>query len=130
MINREHLKRIADFLEFDPRVKDHFDLSSYVDLHGQEKLGDCGTTACAVGWFPHIFPESWEYRMGNIPYLADMPSNYLVREHVAVFLLGLDALTEYLPDDDLISKFFYNQLDCKDPMVVVKMIRDYLSNNA
>ena len=64
-MNKERLLKIAQFLR--EKVDDsNFNLDDYTNSPGQFKPDDlfvhnCGTTACAVGFFPHIFPDDWGY---------------------------------------------------------------------
>lgn len=65
-MNKERLIKIAEFLENLPEHK--FDFSAYVILGSKQPLEalcsleeHCGTTACAIGWLPAIFPESFKW---------------------------------------------------------------------
>ena len=51
------LLALADFLENDPRVKGHFNMSTIVDARmkgARPDLAECGSAACAMGWAPHV----------------------------------------------------------------------------
>jgi hypothetical protein len=79
----DRLTSLADFMD---RInKSHFNLESWVDtperedqdnyekkrlkiLSDLERIsqtpelpGTCGTTACAIGWCPAVFPDEWEW---------------------------------------------------------------------
>lgn len=63
---KERLLKLADAIE---KLDDkNFDLRSYVKLKGdiedlkQKKL-NCGTTCCAIGWMPSVFPRICEWKL-------------------------------------------------------------------
>lgn len=65
-MNKERLLKMADFLETLPPHK--FDFADYVHIGSKfpaEALAapeeHCGTTACAVGWLPAMFPEDFKW---------------------------------------------------------------------
>lgn len=65
-MNRERLLKMADFLEqVDEQLFDLSDLINYdrdnPNFEDFVLLKPCGTTGCAVGHMPHIFPDDWEY---------------------------------------------------------------------
>jgi hypothetical protein len=97
-------------------VAKHFDLDSFVELgadaiHNEldtnvvfngllENTRDCGTTGCAVGWCPAVFPKYFEY---------DQNENVVGRRHlrgVKIFDLAMrffnitqnEALSLFSPD--------------------------------
>lgn len=42
-----------------PSIPDeHFDMRVWRRLEPDQKLGDCGTAACAIGWLPLIYPNT------------------------------------------------------------------------
>lgn len=43
-----------------------FDLNYFVNTT-PKKIGECGTTACALGWCPTVFPGQWEWYAGVAP---------------------------------------------------------------
>ncbi len=61
------LNELADFLADLPREK--FDYASVVQTPaaqkvptcGVEALANCGTTCCAMGWMPAIWPQDWRW---------------------------------------------------------------------
>lgn len=72
-IGARRLLKLADFLEKLHHSK--FNLNEWVSgkkpkLMSEDptKKGDCGTTACAVGWLPAIFPKSWGWRKPKTHY--------------------------------------------------------------
>lgn len=63
-VGAKRLLKLADFLEKLHPSK--FNLNEWVAgikpklmAENPLKKGDCGTTACAVGWLPALFPKSW-----------------------------------------------------------------------
>lgn len=65
-MNEERLLKMAEFLEALPPHK--FDFSNYVHIGDKSPAAalaapdeHCGTTACAVGWMPAVFPETFEW---------------------------------------------------------------------
>lgn len=63
-VGARRLLKLAGFLETLHHSK--FNLNEWVAgiktklmSEAPTKKGDCGTTACAVGWLPAIFPKSW-----------------------------------------------------------------------
>jgi hypothetical protein len=84
-LHKDRLLKLAKFLR--EKVPDeHFDLDSFIntgdysyDRHLKDlpeiakgKQRGCGTTACAVGWCPAVFPRYWEWQ-------TEMYSEYGVR---------------------------------------------------
>ncbi len=66
-IGAGRLLKLADFLDMVHPSK--FNLNEWVSgrkpdqmSEAPTKKGDCGTTACAVGWLPVLFPKSWSWR--------------------------------------------------------------------
>lgn len=76
-MNKERLLKMAGFLEALPPHK--FDFDTYVRVgrkHPAEALAapeeHCGTTACAVGWMPAIFPDEFEWKALSLPWSTDV----------------------------------------------------------
>lgn len=72
----KRLKKLINFLE-NVVHKSKFDLDNWVKgddpkkmAKNPSKVGDCGTSACVVGWFPHLFP-----RMAKWPDADDADHN-------------------------------------------------------
>jgi hypothetical protein len=63
-IHKERLLKLAAFLRTVPPEK--FDLSSFIsDIHYDEQGPACGTTACAIGWCPVVFPNDCRVELGD-----------------------------------------------------------------
>lgn len=95
-VYRQRLLKLANFLDALPRKK--FDLCSYVntenvddDVSVKKNLLNCGTTACAIGWCPTVFPRHfcWVY---SSPSLRSLPPDSIVWPiyHAGVFF-GFDC---------------------------------------
>jgi hypothetical protein len=71
------LNRLADFLDTLPDKL--FDFRQYINVgeNRPEKAlevgGGCGTTACAVGWAPAVFPSllKWDLEAGEVCYRGE-----------------------------------------------------------
>lgn len=70
-IGARRLIKLADFLQKVHHSK--FNLNEWVSgintklmAKKPTRKGDCGTTACAVGWLPNIFPRSWSWTDGQM----------------------------------------------------------------
>lgn len=129
-MNIERLKKLADFLEFDPRVKGHFNLMTYVNIEegNPAQLGDCGTTACALGWMPFIFPEDWCYSRHWTPMLKTSERPVLVFDDTVEFFLPSSDGEETWLHDLFYSTGYPNNADLNDPMIVVNRIREFVAN--
>lgn len=67
-MNKQRMQELANFLK---TVKDNkFSLSEFISTHGYDAVGDtkgqlkdvdCKTTACAVGWFPLVWPNVFAF---------------------------------------------------------------------
>lgn len=55
-MNKERLLKLADFLDTVPPARFRFDVWAHNKKGEEIKIGECGTTACAVGWATTI-PE-------------------------------------------------------------------------
>ena len=72
-MNKERLLKIADHLE-KGELAQTFDFSSI--SFGINEDNTCGTHGCALGEFPIIFPEDWEYELiGEASGFAVYPKN-------------------------------------------------------
>lgn len=90
-IYKKRLLKLADFLYNNVSTR-NFDLASYTDypsckyrednddvwsdlnpdkLASGLKNKDCGTTACALGWSPIVFPRQLKYDCGGMPAVKD-----------------------------------------------------------
>ena len=65
-LGAQRLTKLAEFLKTVHPSK--FNIASWVtgpnpELMADEptKEGECGTTACAAGWLPLLYPKSWEW---------------------------------------------------------------------
>lgn len=134
-MNKERLIKMAEFLEKLPEHK--FDFSSYVHLGSKspsEALANpeehCGTTACAIGWLPAMFPESFKWVGENIgswgndmlPVLIenDMWSEGDIRGFLGINFTAYDFL--FIPDSSPLDK----DADAKQ---VARQIREFVSTN-
>lgn len=134
-MNKERLIKMAEFLEKLPEHK--FDFSSYVHLGSKspsEALANpeehCGTTACAIGWLPAMFPESFKWVGENIgswgnymlPVLIenDMWSEGDIRGFLGINFNQYDFL--FVPDSSPLDK----DADAKQ---VAKQIREFVSTD-
>lgn len=65
MVRHDRLIRLAEFLEGLPDQL--FDYATFTNVRGKHPLealkqgGGCGTTACAAGWTPSVFPDLLEF---------------------------------------------------------------------
>lgn len=76
----KRLKKLAHFLETVHPSK--FNLGVWVRGTNPQKMseeptkeGTCGTVACAVGWLPKLFPQSWKW--DNVLGVVKMKKNTL-----------------------------------------------------
>ncbi len=79
-LGAQRLNELADFLEKLPMGK--FDYDSIIDTKGEgyvESLSrvmspNCGTTCCAMGWMPAVWPHYWHWKFaqfeGEAPHLG------------------------------------------------------------
>lgn len=107
-MNAERLLKMAGFLEALPAHK--FDFGMYVTLGTKtpaEALADpeghCGTTACAVGWMPAIFPDAYKWgvirdELMPVPIDLRFISNnwYRIEDTIRAFLGLLDSEYQFL----------------------------------
>lgn len=113
-MNAERLLKMATFLEALPPHM--FCFKEYVKLGTKSPLealadpeGRCGTTACAVGWMPAVFPAEikWvldtSWRGGLIPTMVDQSvfDAYTIREFLNLTVMEYDFL--FIPDESLLS---------------------------
>lgn len=38
-----------------------------VPCYDQNYYGRCGSPSCALGWWAHIHPDTWEWKFGTVP---------------------------------------------------------------
>jgi hypothetical protein len=63
-VEKNRLKKLRDFLHRLPKEK--FKFSAVVDgIDIPRKTLGCGSTACAIGWCPVVFPKLAKYRQDN-----------------------------------------------------------------
>lgn len=112
-IKQERLKKLADFLATFPPVR--FNIvkwttgvpSNLLDPNNPE---DCGTTACAVGCCPIVFPDDWMYSYNDMPRLrsaASPPDCYNLISDQAGIYFGLNHREVdifFMPDTYLKAK--------------------------
>jgi hypothetical protein len=84
---RRWLTRLAEHLR-EPWVRRHFDLGSWLKAPGSEDpahlleermkegAGECGATACAIGWLPILFPRSFGALPGGSTFDGSYASVY------------------------------------------------------
>ena len=101
-LNVVNLDKIIDFLDELPTEKFYF----------AEIRSECGSTACAVGWFPNIFPEV-EY---TSPYFRLNSMGGLKYEEVASFILNVseDIAKDLFSPRKEISELFPTLPICGD----------------
>lgn len=131
-VYKDRLLKLATFLENVPRRK--FNLSWFIDtkydvLPSQDYLkeGFCGTTACAVGYCPVVFPRLFSYkkdrnRVGTDNYEIVLSRNQDIKGFTAaqeVFGISLDDLL-YMFDPDS-----YNHRQ-RGPKSVARRIRTFV----
>lgn len=73
-VGNRRLLKLAAFLETLPKHK--FNLDIIVDdnkVFSEEDLPSphCGTTACAIGWCPNVFPRNCAYRFSGYVSVVD-----------------------------------------------------------
>lgn len=59
-VNLNRLKKIADHLESGEMMHKFFDFTTF-NSEARDFTG-CGTAGCAVGEFPAIWPDDWEFK--------------------------------------------------------------------
>lgn len=70
-MNKERLLKIAEHLEKGQLIHKHFDFNQYNSIQYNNRFSQeynekgCGTLGCAIGEFPAIFPNDWEFRPYN-----------------------------------------------------------------
>lgn len=88
-LRKDRIEKLASFLETVP--DESFDLDFYQAIRGRYAKGDpafcnalalhkCGTTACAVGWMPHVDPEHWSYVPEYVTPVVDGDSCVFAKE--------------------------------------------------
>lgn len=81
------LQKLADGLRKIPESKFNYEeLISDGDSNTLEDM-ECGTRACAIGWCPYIFPDTWRF-YGNWPGLR---TGYPTGKYAAEKFFGLDC---------------------------------------
>jgi hypothetical protein len=101
------LNRLASFMETLPEklfdFNDYLRLGEKPPMDALEAGGGCGTTACAVGWAPAVFPTllKWDMESREVCYRGSkrLDTDYLSREShkTAMDFFGLtDGETVYL----------------------------------
>jgi hypothetical protein len=133
-MNRTHKRRLlklADFLA--TQVKpEKFDLTTFVNKVNEyggcrvftnpEDYTKCGTTACAVGWCPIVFPKTFKLnRKGNIALIA---RPRLCNFKAAKEYFGLkEGVIEYL-----FTHYSYRE-GHKGPKSVARRLREFVNSN-
>lgn len=64
---------------------------------------DCGTSACAAGWLPVVFPKHWKWQHGTHPVLKNGSCWHGPWGDLAEFF-GID---QYFDDGDYQNESFY-----------------------
>lgn len=92
-MNKKRLLKLAAFLRtLKPK---QFDFGEWVsEARFEEKQATkCGTTCCAIGWCPSVFPRSWRWNVGRwgrlLPELKDASIGTASQDGQAFF--GIDA---------------------------------------
>ena len=129
-MNVERLAKLADFLDTVHPSK--FDLDHWLGGSNPQKMaespsepGDCGTTACAVGWFPAIFPEDWQWENEDgWVHLSHCGSSKLVTYHLVADFLGISYdNAAWLFSENSYPPNFWN-----DPKAVASRIRELIQS--
>lgn len=132
-MNSERLLKLAEFLETDPRVKDHFDMALIVSDGFDPKALGCGAAACAIGWTPVVFPEAWRYEddcavlrlpKGTAFDFDAAELFYGIDRKQSVYLFSLSWYAEAEWDTD--TRTF--QSSSIPPTTVAKRIRDFVAS--
>lgn len=76
-MNAGRLLKLADFLDtVHPRKFClAYDTTGYVENLTDTK--ECGSSACAIGWTPHVFPKLVSYG-----HSSDGPQSFVIRGHI------------------------------------------------
>lgn len=120
-MNKERLLKIAKHLEKGELIHEIFDFNDYNSIpYNSEKeyKNGCGTSGCAIGEFPAIFPDDWEFRNYHHKYMPrlkgtvdyndkkNLPSFDEVREYLDIEEVEADFL--FTPQDDTLYIFINN----------------------
>lgn len=116
-MNVERLKKLAEGLltVVDPK---HFNMNLWID--GEGIPGECGTTGCAIGWCPKIFPDDWRYGY-KLPRLTHA-TGLVVRDVEEFFGLSADQC-DYL----FFESSYHTYFEVTPKMVadrILKLIED------
>ncbi len=121
------LSCLAEFLKTLHPSK--FNISSWVTGSNPETMaeeptqaGECGTTACAAGWLPLLYPKSWEWTRAVPPSSSHRRSlSYVGGRASAIYLAqGLEHF--FSLDSKQVYKIFYGQSYRYSPEVTPKMV--------
>lgn len=123
-LQKRRLLKLADFLENDPVVQDHFDLALFNSAQFRD-IGPTarGSTACAIGWCPIVFPTLWTTDENGFPRLKSSDHDYINSFNHTRFFFGLshhETTRLFMPDE-------YPYEDTTKPWVVARRIREFVS---
>lgn len=130
-VHKERLLKLATFLrtvdyrlfDLDTYISDNSDTISYSRniTDGLKKLDHkCGTTACAIGFCPVVFPKSFQYTNRFLKYNHENPNNV---GHIGREFFGLNEC-QY---EFLFMPSCYG--DKKGPKTVANRIEQFVKNN-
>lgn len=125
-MNIERLNKIAEFL--DKLGPENFDLQNFVTSFDIDN--HCNSVCCAVGWFPAIFPEDfdWDYE-GLTEYEIEEPDGVSICSKTLMLTIGWTMAQKYLDLSEdqahlLFSHEYYT--DYYDPSIVTERVRDFI----
>ena len=106
MPNIFRLRQIVTHLRSGNLAHDTFDFNEYNG--GERKPNGCGTNGCAVGEFPAIWPDLWEWKPSRALYeLVYLPTG----KQVSYF----DAPIDFLSIKNQTRQFLFTPADAYNP---------------
>lgn len=128
-MNIERLNKIAEFL--DKLEPENFDLQNFVTSFDIDN--HCNSICCAIGWFPTIFPEDFDWNWDDLtddePYEPDCVSIY---SKTLRLVSGWSMAEKYLDlSSSQVQLLFSHEhyTDYNSPDIVAKRIRDFIKND-
>ena len=137
-MNKTQCRRLAKLARFLRTVTPtKFDLNAWIkgafpEMMAQDPTqpGDCGTTACAIGWCPVVFPDHWMYsnlrRIGHYSEPIYLRNRIMSMEGAASNFFGLTSTQV----ERLFMPQSYKNHELGDPKAVAKRLMRVARHNA